>query len=123
MIPLALSFCLSVFSAPEIPQRSEHGSRDRRIDRVLDGLRPPIAIKGKTAVRWTMAERMRDHHVPGASVAIIDGGRIVWAGAFGVKESGNNDPVSTSTLFQAQSISKAVSATAILRLAESGRLS
>ena len=40
-----------------------------------------------------------------------------------VKEAGTNEPVTTSTLFEAQSISKAVAATATLALVNSGRLS
>jgi CubicO group peptidase (beta-lactamase class C family) len=96
---------------------------DGRIDRVLHGLRPPVAIKGRPAVRWTMAERMAVLHVPGASIAIIDSGQVVWAGGFGVKETGTTDSVTTSTLFQAQSISKPVAATATLRLVEAHQLS
>lgn len=95
---------------------------DARVDRVLKGLRPPIAIKGEPAVRWPLTERMALLNVPGASIAIIDGGRVVWAGGFGVKEAGTMDPVTASTLFEAQSISKAVTATATLALADSGKL-
>jgi len=96
---------------------------DVRIDHVLGGLRPPIAIKGRPPVRWTLAERMQTLHVPGISIAIIDNGRLTWAGAFGVKQAGSIDSVTISTLFQAQSISKPVSATATLRLVESGKFS
>ena len=63
-----------LFSASAIPQSRAQNSADGRIERALHGLRPPIAIKGRPAVRWTMAERMAAHHVPGASIAIIDGG-------------------------------------------------
>src|SRR6266568_8472318 len=98
-------------------------TRDDRIRRVLHGLRPSIAIKGRPAVRWTIVERMAENHIPGASIAIIDGGRVVWAGGFGVKEAGTTDSVTTATLFQAQSISKAVAATATLVLADADQLS
>ncbi len=70
-----------------------------------------------------MAGRMAVHHVPGASIAVIDGGRVVWARGFGVKEAGTADSVTTATLFQAQSISKPVAATATLVLADAGQLS
>ena len=83
-----------------------------RIERVLGGLRPPIAIKGQPPVRWKLAERMADSHVPGLSIAVIDDGKIAWARGFGVRETGTNEPVTTATLFEAQSISKAVAATA-----------
>ena len=44
-------------------------SEDARIDRVLNGLRPPIAIKGRPAVRRNIEERMDDLNVPGVSIA------------------------------------------------------
>src|SRR5215469_1730376 len=118
----ALLVCALVLSA-QVLQCFAQNPAESRIDRVFQGLRPPVAIKGRPAVRWTMAERMAARHVPGASVAIIDDGQMVWAGRFGVKEAGANDPVTTSTLFQAQSISKAVEATATLSLVDAGRLS
>src|SRR5690242_12298781 len=99
MKPQALLLCALAFSAAEIPQSFTQNPADGRIERVLQGLRPPVAIKGRPGVRWTMAERMAMHHVPGVSLAIIDSGRIVWAGGFGVKETGTTDAVTTSTLF------------------------
>ena len=104
-------------------QSTQQGSEDARVERVLTGLRPPVAIKGQPPVRWTLAERMAQSHVPGISIAVIDNGQIDWARGFGVKQAGTTDPVTTSTLFEAQSISKAVTATATLVLVNSGRLS
>jgi CubicO group peptidase (beta-lactamase class C family) len=105
------------------PQTGGEASQEAKIERVLSGLRPPIAIKGQPPVRWTLAERMADGHVPGLSVAVIDDGKIAWARGFGVREAGTNEPVTTFTMFEAQSISKAVAATATLVLVNSGRLS
>jgi len=93
-----------------------------RIGRVLRGLRPPVEIQGKPATRWTLAERMTQHKVPGVSIAVVEGGRIAWARGFGVKEAGKPDSVTPATLFQAASISKPVAATAMLRLVERGTL-
>jgi len=93
-----------------------------RISRVLGGLRPSVEIQGKPAQRWTLAERMAQHKVPGVSIAVIEGGRIAWARGFGVKEAGKPDSVTPTTLFQAASISKPVAATAMLRLVERGTL-
>jgi CubicO group peptidase (beta-lactamase class C family) len=64
---------------------------------------------------------MRAHHVPGVSISIIDSERVVWAGGFGLEETRTTDSV-TTTLFQAQSISKPVATTAMLHLVEEGRL-
>jgi CubicO group peptidase (beta-lactamase class C family) len=95
---------------------------DPRIDRVIDGLRPTIAVEGEAPVRWAMAERMAFHKVPGLSLAIIDSGRIVFARGFGVKTAGGTDSVTAETLFQAGSISKPTFALAVMRLVQDGRL-
>ena len=121
---LALALILfSIATSLATPQPTHQESEEVRIERVLSGLRAPIAIKGQPAERWTLAEGMAQSHLPGITVAVIDNDQIAWARGFGVKEAGTTDPVTTSTLFQAQSISKAVTATATLVLIESGRLS
>ncbi|HMK73824.1 MAG TPA: serine hydrolase domain-containing protein, partial [Myxococcaceae bacterium] len=78
---------------------------------VLEGVKP-----------WTLAERMRRHHVPGVSVAIIVGGQVAWAGSWGVLDVKSGEKVTPRSLFQAGSISTAVTALAVLRLAEQGKL-
>jgi CubicO group peptidase (beta-lactamase class C family) len=98
-------------------------STEQAADRVLAGLRPKVAIAGRPPTRWSLAERMQNYHVPGVSIAVIAGGKIAWARGFGVKTAATSDSVTVETLFQAQSISKAVAATAMLRLVEAGRLS
>jgi len=121
---LALALILFSVATPlATPQTTHQESEEARIERVLSGLRAPIAIKGQPAERWTLAEEMVQSHLPGISIAVIDNDQIAWARGFGVKEAGTTDPVTTSTLFQAQSISKAVTATATLVLVNSRRLS
>jgi CubicO group peptidase (beta-lactamase class C family) len=113
----------SIATAIANPQINQQGSEDARMERALNGLRPPIAIKGQPPLRWALAEEMAQSQVPGISIAVIDNGQIAWARGFGVKQAGTADPVIPSTLFEAQSISKAVTATATLVLVSSGRLS
>lgn len=62
------------------------------------------------------------HDLPGLSVAVVEDYRIVYAGAFGVKEAGTADKVDTETAFAAASISKAVTALVAAMLAEDGVL-
>ncbi len=92
------------------------------VARVTAGLGPGTIVKGRAPVSFRLAERMEHYHVPGVSIAVVDGGRIAWARGFGVKEVGTADSVTAATLFQAASISKPVAATAMLRLVEAGRL-
>jgi CubicO group peptidase (beta-lactamase class C family) len=61
-------------------------------------------------------------HVRGLSLAIIKDGKIAVARAYGVVDDVSKAPVTTSTLFQAGSISKPVSALGALHLVEAGTL-
>ncbi len=67
-------------------------------------------------------ELIAAYGVPGVSLTIVDGGDIVHESAYGVREAGSSDPVTTSTLFQACSISKPIVALAMLLLVERGVL-
>jgi len=66
---------------------------------------------------------MDKHGVPGVSVAVFDNFQIVWAEGFGVLCEGEEPRVSPETRFQAASISKPITALAVLRLVEQQKLS
>lgn len=66
---------------------------------------------------------MAFYRVPGVSIAVIEGGRMAWAKGYGVLSAGGSARVNPDTLFQAASISKAVTATAAMKLVQEGRLS
>lgn len=67
--------------------------------------------------------RMQAHSIPGLSLAIIQDGKIIKARGYGFTDKSNLVPVTTTTLFQAGSISKSLSAFAALHLVQDGRLS
>jgi CubicO group peptidase (beta-lactamase class C family) len=92
------------------------------IARVERGLLPALEVEGRPRGPYTLEERMRHYGVPGVSIAVMDGGRIVWAKGYGVEEAGTDRPVTEATLFQAASISKPVAALGALRLVDDGRL-
>lgn len=60
--------------------------------------------------------------VPGMSIALIRGGRVVWSRGFGVSNAVTKKPVTTNTIFEAASLSKPVFAYAVLRLVDEGKL-
>lgn len=98
------------------------GPLEQRIERVQNGLLPPVMVKGQPAPTKKLADEMAAMHVPGVSIAVIYDGKIEWARGFGVTSLGGS-PVTPETLFQAASISKPVAALAVLRLVEAGKLS
>ena len=63
------------------------------------------------------------HHVPGAAVALVHDRRVVWSQGFGVRDVRTRAPVTRDTRFQVASVSKAVSAFGLLRLAAARRVS
>jgi len=69
-----------------------------------------------------MTMLLEQYRVPGASIAVIRNGNIEWARGYGVIENGKPERIDTSTLFQAASISKPISAVAALRMIDRGYL-
>jgi serine beta-lactamase-like protein LACTB, mitochondrial len=61
-------------------------------------------------------------HIPGLAVAVGREGGIVWENAYGFADLENHAPTTARTLFRIGSISKAITAVAILQLAERGKL-
>lgn len=114
MLHSILALCLLATdpSLPDLPATPE--ARQAAVESLLPPR--PWAV-GYTI---TLEQRMRELNVPGASVAVIHGGRIDWAAGYGVRDQRSGDPVTTETLFQAASISKSIGAMATLRLAQEG---
>lgn len=107
-----------VLLAPSITF-SQNGA-DASIKRVEQGLVPAVRVKGDPGL--AIAERMKFYKVPGLSVAVIKDFKLDWARAYGLKDTGTNEPVTTETLFQAGSISKSVNAAVAMKKVEQGRL-
>jgi len=90
--------------------------------RIEHGLRPAVRVIGGRDTSFDILDRMRFYHVPGVSIAVVEGDRVVWARGFGVRQFGGTQAVDTSTLFLAGSISKPVFATGFLKLVEQGKV-
>lgn len=88
---------------------------------VEKGLSANVYFQGDTT--WTIEERMNHYGVPGVSIAVIKDNKIDWIKSYGVMNRERKDPVTTTTLFQAGSISKPVAAYAALHIAETGKIS
>ncbi|MEM8488654.1 MAG: serine hydrolase domain-containing protein [Bacteroidota bacterium] len=88
-----------------------------------DSLYPSLVVAGKAPETHTLAARMAEFNVPGLSIAVVENGRIAWAKGYGFSDAEAGTPVTTSTLFQAASISKPVAALAALQMVDEGKLS
>jgi CubicO group peptidase (beta-lactamase class C family) len=114
-VPLLYAIAAPVPAADDAPAALAH------IQHIEDAILGPVLVKGVTTSHPTLAKRMEDLHVPGVSIAVIHNGRIEWARGFGVTKIAGA-PVTPDTLFQAGSISKPVTAMAVLRLVQSNKL-
>ncbi|MCA9292066.1 MAG: beta-lactamase family protein [Phycisphaerales bacterium] len=65
---------------------------------------------------------MSEHDVPGAAVCVARGGDIVYSRGFGFADLDARTPVAPDALFRIASISKPITAVAVLRLVERGTL-
>ena len=88
----------------------------------------PFAVtNGKSDDRFASFDRMmrdfmREHRVPGASLAVTDQGKLVYARAYGYSDVKTREEVTLDSLFRVASISKPITAVAILQLVEQGKL-
>ncbi len=82
------------------------------------------AIKDATQEFDSVMRRfMRQHGVPGAAVAIAVDGEVVYEQGFGWADSEEEKPVSHQSRFRIASISKPITAVAIMQLVEQGSVS
>ncbi|MDQ2898540.1 MAG: beta-lactamase family protein [Acidobacteriota bacterium] len=65
---------------------------------------------------------MRELGVPGASLALIDMGKVVYEGGFGVRELGKPEPVDAQTLFMAASNTKGMTTLLLAELVDERKL-
>lgn len=93
-----------------------------KMRQVESGVLLEPTLRSHTSEGRPLAECMSLYGVPGASVAVIADGEIEWAKGYGLKEVGRAEPVTERTLFQACSISKPVTAVAVMRLVQDGTL-
>ena len=77
---------------------------------VESGLRPPVVVASDDLTEFSLEGRRAEYQVPAMSIAIARNGRLSWMGAYG-------EGVDPTTVFQVASLSKAVSAVGVLKLA------
>jgi CubicO group peptidase (beta-lactamase class C family) len=85
-----------------------------RSSRARDWRRSVAAIDSLTPVL------MKELHVPGVSIAVIQNRGIVWSGVYGVADVRRGTPVTGETLFEAASMTKPVFAYTVMKLVDEG---
>lgn len=106
----AAALALLVSGVSAVPAQADTGMLDwddEEIAQALDAFVPRL---------------MEEDNVPGAQVAFIRDGRMVYERAFGIRNVIGRTPVTTDTIFEAASLSKPVAAHVALQLVAAGRL-
>ena len=65
---------------------------------------------------------MTQYNVKGLSIALVDDQKVVWAEGFGFADVANQMPATADTIYRIGSISKVLTATEIMRLAEQNKI-
>lgn len=79
--------------------------------------------EGKIEELKAFVERSRRRlDVPGISIGIVQGGKLVYSGGFGVRENGKPEPVDADTLYPIASNTKSLTTLMLAKLVDEGRL-
>jgi len=96
---------LTLFYAAALPAQQKNLSQEKR-----------------QAIEKAVASLMAENSIPGLSAAIVLDGDLRWSQGFGMADLENSSPATSLTLFRLGSISKPITATAVLQLWERGKL-
>ena len=89
----------------------------------LTGATPlPLTGKRRAAFEAYIADALYRFDVPGAAVAVVQNGDVVYLNGFGVKEVGSTRPVTPDTLMMIGSITKSMTTMMAAALVDDGRL-
>jgi serine beta-lactamase-like protein LACTB len=81
-----------------------------------------LSSEKRTQIERAASSFMAANSVPGISVAVVQDGELFWSQGFGMADLENFVPATSSSLFRLGSISKPITATAIMQLSERGKL-
>jgi CubicO group peptidase (beta-lactamase class C family) len=65
---------------------------------------------------------MEEAGIPGMSIAVIQDGRLLWSGAYGMKSARTLEPVDENTIFEAASLTKPFFAYLVIKMVERGEI-
>jgi serine beta-lactamase-like protein LACTB len=81
-----------------------------------------LSPEKRAQIEKAVSAFMTANSVPGVSIAVVENGQPVWSAGFGMSDLEDSAPATSSTLYRLGSISKPITAVAILQLYERGKL-
>src|ERR1700738_1887342 len=83
---------------------------------------PPLNAAVRSKIDTDVRALMSAAHAPGATIAIVRGGAIVYARGYGLRDVEKSLPADAHTHYEIGSITKQFTAAAILQLKEAGKI-
>jgi serine beta-lactamase-like protein LACTB, mitochondrial len=83
---------------------------------------PELAAQKRAQISQAVSDFQAATSVPGISIAVVLDGQPAWSAGFGMADLENYVPATPATLFRLASVSKTITAVAILQLWERGKL-
>ncbi|MGA2811589.1 MAG: serine hydrolase domain-containing protein [Candidatus Acidiferrum sp.] len=81
-----------------------------------------LSKEKQSEISQVVSNFMAAHSIPGLAVAVVLDGRPAFSAGFGMADLENFVPATSATLFRLGSVSKPITATAVLQLYERGKL-
>jgi N-acyl-D-amino-acid deacylase len=80
------------------------------------------AVAGLESFDNLMTSFVKTHRIPGASLAVVRNGKIIYARGFGYADTASGHAVKPDSLFRIASLSKPITSAAIMQLVDRGKL-
>lgn len=69
-----------------------------------------------------VAQEMSRQNMPGLSIAVATGGELAWSAGYGLADLENFVPAKALTMYRLASVSKPITAVAVMQLSEAGKI-
>ncbi len=80
-----------------------------------------ISVRADEVDKYVGAQLI-EQHVPGAAIAVVKNGKVIKIKGYGLASIEFNAPVTTETVFEIGSVSKQITAAAVMLLVEDGKI-
>jgi CubicO group peptidase (beta-lactamase class C family) len=90
--------------------------------RVVAQTKPTLATESVTKIEALVRAALTESKTPGLSVAVVKDNQIRYANGFGMADLENSVQAKSTTVYRLGSLSKPITATAVMQLAEQGKL-
>jgi CubicO group peptidase (beta-lactamase class C family) len=81
-----------------------------------------ITAEDAASLRKYVHDRMAAEQIPAIAISVVRGDRVLWEEAFGLADRGRRIPATTHTPFYLASVTKSITGTAVMLLADEGKI-